>query len=390
MQERVQGCLTAGVALVGAGVMVMSPVTPQAPEVRVAPGDAIELAAAQRYDTQTVPELFALSAERTVTGLAGTPIGLAAAVIALAQQDDAAARAILEEIVDGPLWAADPAIYALDDILPLIGGDPDNFTGERGDSVLTQFRYDVLFQAREGLRDALGAGEEAQPTGNEVGPAYAAARLAGGFAESAVRTAVGLAGAPLGLVAIAEAVANGDEEALYVAVRQYIDAPLYVADPVIFAVDDVLPAPYGGDPETNPAAANSSTVTQFRADVLWRTTDNVRTAVAGALDVNPNLDQDDLTTVNADRQSATVQRVATSETADVKAAPKSNRPVSRIVNSLKDSAEKANERASERREQRAERRDKVRSETKKAVSNLRDALKPKKRDTTTKTGTSAE
>ena len=32
---------------------------------------------------------------------------------------------------------------------------------------------------------------------------------------------------------------------VYVAIRQYIDAPLWVADPTLKAVDGVLPAPLG-------------------------------------------------------------------------------------------------------------------------------------------------
>ena len=182
MKDRVQGCVTAGVALVGAGVMAVSPVAPQAPEVLRSVNAEVALAAAL---TGTPAENLALSAQRTVTGLVGAPIGFATAAIALAQGgpvNNAAAYAILEEIVDGPLWAADPAIYAFDDLLPApIGGSPGNVQEQRGTSLITQFRADELIAARddvnEAIRDSLGVGTATQLPGNEVSPAYAAARL---------------------------------------------------------------------------------------------------------------------------------------------------------------------------------------------------------------------
>ena len=124
--------------------------------------------------TGRVPELFALSAQRTVTGLASTPVGFATAAIALAQGQNNVAAAILKEIVDGPQWAADPAIYALDDLLPApIGGDDANEPTEPdADSAISQFRADVLIAARddvnEAIADSLGLGT--RPDVDNEGP----------------------------------------------------------------------------------------------------------------------------------------------------------------------------------------------------------------------------
>lgn len=96
-------------------------------------------------------------------------------------------------------------------------------------------------------------------------------------------------GQGLGLLAIAAAIAGNDNEALYNVLEAYIDAPNYVTDPVVFAVDDVLPAPVGSDPETDPTKMNGSEVARFRANTLLGVRDQVRGAVAGALDVNPNV-----------------------------------------------------------------------------------------------------
>lgn len=378
MKERVQGCVTAGVALVGAGVMAVSPVTPQAPEVLKA---QVALAAeADRY-TQSVPELFALSAQRTASGLAGTPLGAVAAVIALAQGQDAAALAILDEIVDGPLWAADPAIYAFDDLLPEpIGGDDLNDpTTPDADSAISQFRASVLYQAREDIKEALadtlGVGTATQPTGNQVSAVYAAARLAGGFADSAVRTAGSAALAPLGLIAVAEGLQksldSGDNTDLYRALQAYIDGPNYALDPIVFAVDDVLPQPTGGDPATDPTKMDGSAVSDFRADVLLAPRDVIREAVAAPLGVDPVTGAE----VQSTQTDATLRSAQKTSDVEESQAPEQERPAKRFFSSLKENAEEASERAEERRAERSETRAKHRAETKKAFSGLRDAVR---------------
>ena len=141
------------------------------------------------------------------------------------------------------------------------------------------------------LRDSLGVATATQPTGNEVSPAYAAARLGGGLAVSATRAVASAVTAPLGLVAVAEGLQEsfetGNNKPLYQALQAYIDGPNYVTDPIVFAVDDVLPEPIGGDPQTNPALMNGSQISQLRGNVLLAPRDAVRSVVAGALNVDP-------------------------------------------------------------------------------------------------------
>ncbi len=98
------------------------------------------------------------------------------------------------------------------------------------------------------------------------------------FAESAVL-------APLGPVKLAADVAGGKEfnQALYEAVRNYIDAPLYIADPTIFAFDDALPPPLGGGVNDDPATSHGSLITDFRNNVLWKATSDTRTPIRDAL-----------------------------------------------------------------------------------------------------------
>ncbi|OBA87896.1 hypothetical protein A5662_25600 [Mycobacteriaceae bacterium 1482268.1] len=327
MKERVQGCVTAGVALVGAGVMAASPVAQQAPAVVKAADADVQLAA---Y-TQSVPALFALSAQRSVAGLATTPIGLAAAAAALAQGQNEDAQEALSEIIDGPLWAADPAIYALDDLLPEpIGGDAKNEPTEADpDSAISQLRAAVLIAARDDMKeavaDALGVGNALDV--DDEGAVYAAARLGAGFAASGVRGATSAVSAPLGLVAVAQGLQkslNGDgNKDLYLALQAYIDGANYVIDPIVFAADDVLPQPIGGDTETDPARMNGSEISRLRANVLLAPRDNVRKVVAGALGVEPIKGEPLPSTSN------TLSKVGDSKQDQAQG------PVSRVITSLK-------------------------------------------------------
>ena len=327
MKERVQGAVTAGVALVGAGVMAVTPAAQEAPEVVKSVSADVALAAAYH---QTPVEALATSGQRTVESLASAPLGLVAAAQAIAGGNNEAAYTILKNFVDGPLYVADPTIYALDDLLPApIGGDPANETTQRGTSLITQFRADVLYTAREdvgeALRDSLGVGTATQPAGNAVSPVYAAARLGGGLGASALRAGQSAVTAPLGLVAVADGLQKslngGGNTDLYRALQAYIDGPNYVADPIVFAADDVLPQPIGGDPETNPAKMNGSEISQLRANVLLAPRDNVRKVVAGALGVDP-------VTGNAPASGATTLN----KTAVTASTPG---PISRVVNSPK-------------------------------------------------------
>ena len=325
MKDRVQGAVTAGVALVGAGVMAAAPVAQQAPEVLRSANADVALAAAL---TGTPAENLALSAQRTVTGVVGAPIGFATAAVALAQGRNAAAAAILNEIVDGPQWAADPALYALDDLLPApIGGSPGNVQEQRGTSLITQFRADQLIAARddinEAIADSLGVGTEADV--DDEGPVYAVARLGAGFAASGVRAAQSAVTAPLGLVAVAQGLqqsfATGNNTALYTALEAYIDGPNYVADPIVLAVDDVLPAPIGSDTSIDPTNMGTSEVSKFRANTLLGARDQVRGAVKSVLGVNSSASARSLSTdTNAAGATKTGQPTG---------------PNSRVLNSLK-------------------------------------------------------
>jgi hypothetical protein len=226
-------------------------------------------------------------AQSSLQGLLG-PIALAQAL-----GDDEAVKAIIADYVDGPLYIADPTIFALDNILPApFGGDTSDTPQYSQGSDILKFRVQVLYALREAIKDALGVQPSTSgfavnaATPDPVGdPVFTVTRLAQGLGESGERlltdTALGL----LGPVAAAQALAKGDNEGLYKVVESYVDAPLHIADPTIFAIDDVLPKPFGGDPSTDPKAMNGSIVSKFRADVLIPARDAIKPGLKNVLGV---------------------------------------------------------------------------------------------------------
>ena len=120
----------------------------------------------------------------------------------------------------------------------------------------------------------------------------------------------------------ADRVSTGNNKPLYQALQAYIDGPNYVTDPIVFAVDDVLPkrcrwqrsADRSGIDERKRDLA-------FRGNVLLAPRDAVRKVVAGALGVDPIDGGPVMSSVHpAGRRQGTPSRRA---------------PISRIINSLK-------------------------------------------------------
>ena len=128
MKERVQGCVTVGVAMVGAGALALAPMAPQpAVQMRAVEVSKVNLLA-ETLPTTLQAKLAELGAGVGESGLRLAQSSLQGLLgpIALAQAlgDDEAVKAIIADYVDGPLYVADPTIFALDNVLPApFGGD---------------------------------------------------------------------------------------------------------------------------------------------------------------------------------------------------------------------------------------------------------------------------
>lgn len=294
MTSRVQSGVTAGVAIVGASVLAVAPIampTLSAQEKPQFKADIQLSAALTPLEAATIiAEGLAQTGQNAVGAAALSPLSPGVIAIALAAGDSELLYSVIRQSIDAPLWAADPTINALARVLPapLGGGEADNTSGVDGDGAVVQFRDNVLWAAtnaiRTPVRDALGADEPA-PGENPV------ATIGAGLGESAVRFVEGAALAPLGLISIAQAIATGDKADLYLAIRQYIDAPLWVADPSIDAVADVVDTETGAE------------INRFRDETLWGATFRVRETVANALGVDVHIgDQSPTSLMNVEER----------------------------------------------------------------------------------------
>jgi hypothetical protein len=325
MRERVQGCVTVGVAMVGAGALALAPMAPQpaqqmgADQIRTVDVSDMKLLAATATPTPTPASLLAAlqilgtgvggSGERLVEsslkGLLG-PIALAGAF-----GDDAATKAIIADYIDGPLYVADPTIFAIDKVLPApYGQDPAQNPQYGSTSDVLKFRVNVLYALREAIKDALGV----QPAANSNVNLLAAgetlpttlpaklAELAKGLAGSGQNFVVDTALGALTPLAVIQALGSDNPEAALTAIAvNFIDAPLQIADPTIFALDNVLPAPFGGDTSVTPQFSQGSDILKFRVQVLYALREEIKQALGlpSALDTSLVGSTERLTTLAA-------------------------------------------------------------------------------------------
>ncbi len=118
----------------------------------------------------------------------------------------------IRQIVDSPLYVADPLIEAIAITLPdEFGGGSDHVTNTTaGDGAFMQFRNNELLGLRDAINgqfaDALGV-DKPWPNENYT------AELAAGLKESATRGMNGAVLGAVGVVAIAQAIVEGDNVA---------------------------------------------------------------------------------------------------------------------------------------------------------------------------------
>jgi hypothetical protein len=291
VKEHVQGYVTAGVALLGAGVIAATPAAPPSEVVR-ASGDAVNLMASPieilaggiGQSAVNLAESFVLTSQ----GL----IPITEAIAAADQTTNPELYGAIRNYIDGPLFVIDPTLAAINAVVPPpVGGGTGDFQ-QTSDSAIKAFRVQYLFgptqAARDIFADALAVDDAGVPIPG-VSPS-AAVTLALGVGGSALRLSESIAQAQLIPITIAADVASGTafNQAVYNAVRNVIDAPLYIADPTIDALAKVLPAPVGGtdgDPTQDlpNATGTDGDLIHFRDNVLWKATSDIRTPIRDAL-----------------------------------------------------------------------------------------------------------
>lgn len=288
VSSRVSSGLTACVAVATAGVVAISPVASSTPAPpRVVDAQAALMASFKDKDQIA---LTIIAGERLIDQFVQAPLTPFVLAAQLAGGDNERLFSQIRQIVDSPVYVADPLIEAIAITLPdEFGGGSDHVTNTTdGDGAFMQFRNNELL----GLRDAVNAQfaqvlDVDKPWPNEN---YTAA-LAAGLQESALRGVNGVVLGTVGLVAVAQAMASGDNLAVYKAVKEYIDAPMWVADPAIEGLAEALPASLGGGTNHDPTdPTGDGALMQFRNKQLIGARDSVRIAAANVLGVRDKVD----------------------------------------------------------------------------------------------------
>ncbi|MEX3645612.1 hypothetical protein [Mycolicibacterium porcinum] len=289
MNSRVASGLTACVAAATAGVIAITPVVTPTPP-RLVEGAAALMA---DFNGMNQVDLGVEFGKRLAEQFAQAPL-LPLVLAAQFAAGDGNKRLFsqIRQIVDSPVYVADPLIEAVAITVPdEFGGGSDHVTNtSEGDGAIMQFRNNELL----GLRDDINA-QFASALGvsnwQALNDNYTAA-LAAGLQESATNAVTGAALGAVGLVAVAQAVASGDNLEIYKAVKEYIDAPMWVADPAIEGLAAALPESLGGgtDGEGTTQGDADGAIMQFRNKQLIGARDQVRLAAANVLGVEDKVD----------------------------------------------------------------------------------------------------
>lgn len=371
MTSLVSSGLTACVAAATAGVIAITPVAVPTPT----PPRIVDASASLMADFTGMNQLGLafLSGQRLADQFLQVPLTPFVLAAQIAAGDNERLFSQIRQIVDSPLYVADPLIEAIAITLPEeLGGGSGHVTNTTtGDGAFMQFRNNELLALRDAINgqfaDALGV-DTPWPNVNYT------AELAAGLTESATRGMNGAVLGAVGVVALAQAIVEGDNEALYTAVRSYTDAPLWVADPTIEGLAKALPESLGGgtDGVFTEQGPEDGALMRFRNEKLWTATRDTRVNIAHALGVNVNANGDVIEEADASARGAT-SRVATLNAA---ASPEADSPkVDKLkphVTSLNTSINKSLDDAKDRAEQR---RDKVKANVNRAVTRVQTAAK---------------
>ncbi|AMO63093.1 Uncharacterised protein [Mycolicibacterium phlei] len=365
MVSTAKSFLTAGAALVGAGVITASHLVP-VPQtgVEAAPSPQVSLrASAQPLLGQFDPAQFvqafidgtieaylrpgpvpytpvdgpldglsrigqglAATGLRFGTAMVLTPLGLLELAAAYSLGDTARVLEVIENLTDGPLWVVDPALYGLRDALPAPLGGADGIIENLRNELwkATQEINAIVADPQQAVADFIDGVLLAYSRPAPVpytpvsGPIGGVERIVQGVIASGMRLVYAGLLTPLGVLQLAGTILAGDTEGALDIVENLVDGPLWVADPLLYGLRDALPAPLGGP---NQLIAN------LRLD-LWRITQRINEAIRDA--VLPESSAPSAITSIPDDRSARSVAVTLDESPkdEIASAPESDEPKS--------------------------------------------------------------
>lgn len=370
MNSRVSSGLTACVAIAGAGAIAITPVVASTPT----PPRVVDAQAALMADFTGMNQagLAFLAAQRLADQFVQAPFVPLVLAAQLAAGDNARLYSQIRQIVDSPVYVADPVIEAIAITLPEgFGGGSDHVTNtSAGDGAFMQFRNNELLGFRDAVNAQVAGALGVSPT--VLNDNYAA-ELAGGVQESAVRSVNGFVLGAVGLVAVAQAMASGDNLEVYKAVKEYIDAPMWAADPAIEGLAEALPVSLGGGTNHDPTdPTGDGALMQFRNEQLIGARDSVRVAAAKVLGVGDKVDSTGNVITNLNRNQLLS---ATDDKSDTGSKANNLKPHVTTLNAqLNDAKDKAGKRADKAKAN----VDRVVKKVKQAAEKTAKKLSPKK------------
>lgn len=373
MNSRVSSGLTACVAIAGAGAIAITPVVASTP----APPRVVDAQAALMADFTGMNQagLAFLAAQRLADQLVQAPFVPLVLAAQLAAGDNARLYSQIRQIVDSPVYVADPVIEAIAITLPEgFGGGSDHVTNtSAGDGAFMQFRNNELLGFRDAVNAQVAGALGVSPT--VLNDNYAA-ELARGVQESAVRSVNGVVLGAVGLVAVAQAMASGDNLEVYKAVKEYIDAPMWAADPAIEGLAEALPVSLGGGTNHDPTdPTGDGALMQFRNTQLIGARDSVRVAAAKVLGVGDKVDSTGNVITNDLNRSRLLS--ATDDKSDTDSKVNNLKPhVTTLGAQLNDTKDKAGKRADKAKAN----VDRVVKKVMQAAEKTAKKLSPKKQD----------
>lgn len=198
-----------------------------------------------------------------------------------------AVKDLVANLVDGPLWVADPVFYALRDALPAPLGGPGGLIEQfrngiwAGTQEINAFILDPGAAVRAFVEGTMAAYKAPGPRPYVPvgGPFDGMARVVEGSIATGMRFIEASIVTPLRVLALAGQIAEGNGVvALRELITNIVDGPLWVVDPVLYGLRDAVPAVFGGGP--------GHLIEQFR-NGLWQLTERINEVVTSLLQTPP-------------------------------------------------------------------------------------------------------
>lgn len=309
--------MTTGVALAGASVIVVTPIAPAPQDITIGAGDtaSVQLTAGNYFferlgqsldntlynaferpaPVSYVPSNGPIDAAFTIgEGFGATALRLLAAGVlgplSLLELADGipGLESFIVNTVDAPLWIADPLLYGLRDALPIVlgggaGGTVEQFrnaiwslTEEINDFILGLPNYNPIEAIEAAIAETLYIAFDRPapvPYTQPGGPIDALFSAGEGFVASGLRLAVATVFGPLRLLELGNGLAGLEDF-----IVNTVDAPLWIADPILYGLRDALPVALGG-------GANGA-IENLR-DGIWQLTEDINDAILRLLPQQP-------------------------------------------------------------------------------------------------------